>query len=224
MFIFLDESGDLGFDFSKEGTSKTFTIALLVCEQSTLSKIDKAVKRTLKNKINNKRKRTKIQELKGTSTSIEIKKYFLDKMPSDDWKIYSITLNKERVLPHLTTKSGKKKLYNFITKELLNALKTSTLNIPAVHLIVDRCKDGKDRKDFNAYIKTNLEQSFPFETSIYINHEASHNSTGLQAVDLFCYGIQGKYNLGKTEWYDCFKSKIQKHKNYLPKSSGARAA
>ena len=31
MFIFLDESGDLGFDFDKAKTSRYFVITLLVC-------------------------------------------------------------------------------------------------------------------------------------------------------------------------------------------------
>lgn len=226
MFIYLDESGDLGFDFTKEGTSKKFTIALLVCEQSTIPKIKKAVKRTLKNKINSKRKKSLVSELKGTATSLSVKTYFLNKMPDTGWELYAITLNKERTMPHLQTKDGKKKLYNFITNELLKSLKPKTMNTPSVNLIVDRCKDGKDRKDFNAYIKANLETTFPIETSIYISHEASHNNPGLQAVDMFCYGIQQKENFGKGDWHNQFKTHIKRHIDYLPKTKkgGARAA
>jgi hypothetical protein len=32
MYIFADETGDLGFNFQKSKTSKFFTIAALVCE------------------------------------------------------------------------------------------------------------------------------------------------------------------------------------------------
>jgi len=32
MFIFLDESGDLGFDFENKSPSQKFVITLLVCE------------------------------------------------------------------------------------------------------------------------------------------------------------------------------------------------
>ena len=32
MIIFLDESGDLGFDFSNPKTSRKFVITLLVCQ------------------------------------------------------------------------------------------------------------------------------------------------------------------------------------------------
>jgi hypothetical protein len=82
MFIFLDESGDLGFDQNKNNY-RHFTITLLVCEDKLVQdQIKKAVQRTLKNKINHKAKKKRIvEELKGTGTSLEVKKYFCDKMP-----------------------------------------------------------------------------------------------------------------------------------------------
>lgn len=56
MFIFLDESGDLGFDFGKPKTSRHFVIALLVCDDKlTQTGIRTAVSRTLKNKLNQKK-------------------------------------------------------------------------------------------------------------------------------------------------------------------------
>lgn len=133
-------------------------------------------------------------------------------------------MNKRRVDTHLQTKTGKKKLYNFLTKELLKTL-PSTTDIPSVNLVVDRCKDSEDRKDFNAYIKANLETSFPIETNIYITHETSHENAGLQAVDMFCYGIQRKENQKDEQWHDKFSKHIAHHIDYLPeKKKGARAA
>jgi hydroxymethylpyrimidine/phosphomethylpyrimidine kinase len=69
MFIFVDESGDLGFDFTKKGTSSHFAITLLVCKnQDVVKSFNQAVKRTLKNKL--KAKRKNIFELKGWDTTI----------------------------------------------------------------------------------------------------------------------------------------------------------
>ena len=91
MLIFLDESGDLGFDPNKKG-SLYFTITLLVCEDKNVqNKIQKAVKRTLKNKINHRGRNRPVNELKGTGTSLNVKKYFYQKMPTIGWSIYSIT-------------------------------------------------------------------------------------------------------------------------------------
>jgi hypothetical protein len=218
MFIFLDESGDLGFDLDKRGTSKTFTITLLVCDdRSVMRKIQTAVKRTLKNKVNTKHKHLKVHELKGALTSADIKSYFLKKMPSSGWKLFAITVNKCRVYPHLRTKSGKKKLYNFLTRELLKAIQPQ-IHITTVNLVVDRCKDSEDRKDFNAYIKANLETAFPLETTIYITHENSQENANLQAVDMFCCGIQRKENNGDELWYNEFRHNIGAHIQYLGKA------
>ena len=83
MHIFIDESGDLGFDFKKPGTSKKFTISLLVCENDQTHKaIKKAVTQTLRRKISNK-KRKGFNELKGSKTALSVKKYFLTLMPLD---------------------------------------------------------------------------------------------------------------------------------------------
>ncbi|MCP4482785.1 MAG: DUF3800 domain-containing protein [bacterium] len=53
MYIYLDESGDLGFDFSKEKTSKYFIITLLcVASKRSLDKIVKNIFKTFnKNEI-----------------------------------------------------------------------------------------------------------------------------------------------------------------------------
>ena len=71
MFIYLDESGDLGFDWTKAKTSRYFVITLLVCDgKHTQDKFRKAVRRTLKNKINHKKnKKRVVHELKGEETT-----------------------------------------------------------------------------------------------------------------------------------------------------------
>ncbi|MGQ3685948.1 MAG: DUF3800 domain-containing protein [Candidatus Loosdrechtia sp.] len=78
MFIFLDESGDLGFDFKKRKTTKKFVITLLVCvSDETRHEFTKSIRRTLKNKLNRKKNNSRhVTELKGTGTTIDIKKYF----------------------------------------------------------------------------------------------------------------------------------------------------
>lgn len=218
MYIFLDEAGDLGFDFTKSGTSKTFTITVLICHDTeTLKGIQKAVKRTLKNKINAKNKRKRlVQELKGNATTHEVKAYFLSHMPQDGWEIFTIVLNKERVFENLQTTSGKNKLYNYLTKELLGTIRQKKTQIHTVNLVVDKCKDSDGRKDFNSYIKANIETSFPLETNIYITHENSQDNAGLQAVDIFCWGIQRKANSNDSTWYNEFSGRVNRYIQYLP--------
>ena len=77
-YLYLDESGDLGFDLVNKKSSKFFTVCiLLVKDNESKRKITKNIERTLHKKLNPKNKRNRIvQELKGTSTTIEVKKYF----------------------------------------------------------------------------------------------------------------------------------------------------
>ncbi len=78
MYIFLDESGDLGVELSKPGTSQHFVITLLLTPtQNARRGVEKAIERTIRNKIR-KGKKGKIAtlELKGTNTSLEVKQYF----------------------------------------------------------------------------------------------------------------------------------------------------
>jgi hypothetical protein len=215
MHIFIDESGDLGFDFSKPGTSKKFTIALLVCENEKTRKIiEKAIKQTIRRKIFSSTKAKNFHELKASKTSLKVKKYFLSLMPDSGWHLYAITINKLNVKDHLKTKTGKNKLYNYLTKELLKSFSVPR-DLISVNIIIDSSKTKADRKDFNAYIKTNLENTFELDTNIYITHEISQNSAGLQAVDLFCNAIWNKESNGKDEWFQLFEKKINNNIRYF---------
>ena len=217
MYIFLDESGDLGFNFGKLKTSRHFVITLLVChDKGTQDSFRRAVERTLKNKLNHKKNRSRIvSELKGTATTFAIKQYFFRQLPANDWKIYSVTLNKARVLEHLRTKAGKKKLYNYLARFILERVYFPE-DVLQVSLVVDRCKNKEEIKDFNNYVINQLEALLPLNTRLNIDHLGSHESAGLQAVDLFCWGIARKEGRGDREWYAVYQDKVSFTTIYLP--------
>ncbi len=173
-YIFLDESGDLGFDFRKRKTTKKFIITLLVCKSAAVQRdFDKAVRRTLKNKINRKRKNTRfVTELKGINTTLTVKQYFFRNLKTDDWGIYALALNKARVKDHLRTKVGKKKLYNFLSRFLLEKIDVSSVK-SNVELVVDRSKNKEEVRDFNQYLINHLEALLPLNTDLNIAHLTS---------------------------------------------------
>jgi len=215
--IYLDESGDLGFDHSKIATSKYFVVTLLVCEDiQTTRNIKKAVLRTIKNKLNNrKNKRRIVQELKGTLTTLQIKQYFFKQCPKEGWSLYSVTLNKKKVKQNLHGKIGKQKLYNFIAKFLIEKIHFPKA-IKTINLVLDKCKNSKEIKDFNLYLETQLKSFLPnLDVILDINHKSSHEIPELQAVDLFCWGIARKKSHNDTQWYDVFKEKIKFETIYL---------
>lgn len=217
MIIYLDESGDLGFDFNGKNPSLKFVITLLVCRGQEQSRgFKKAVRRTIKNKLNRKKTNKRVvQELKGTQTTLAVKKYFYGQCPDDGWRIYTIALNKKRVNDNLQTAAGKKKLYNFLARFLLEKVDlTSPGN--AVTLVLDKCKNKDEIADFNNYVANQLDALLPLEVPLNIYHERSHENPGLQAVDLFCWGIFRKYEKRDYQWYKEFGAKIAFETEYLP--------
>jgi hypothetical protein len=216
MFIYLDESGDLGFNFSKRKTTRKFVITLLVCNSEAARKeFTKAVRRTLKNKLNRKKKNSRQkEELKGIDTTLQIKRYFFKNIKNNNWSIYTLALNKARVEPQLQTKIGKKKLYNFLSRFLIEKLDLSQAR-RNVDLIVDRCKNKEEVRDFNQYLINQLEALLPLHTDLNISHLTSQESAGLQAVDLFSWGIFRKYENNDSGWYNVYCHKVKFETEYL---------
>lgn len=216
MYIYLDESGDLGFDFSKKGTSTKFTLTLLVCESPEAKKaIKSAVSRTLKNKIKGKHRQDKrCIELKGTNISPAVKQYFYRQINSDAWGLYTLILNKRRVYTQFHPGQGQSKLYNFLSRFIIERLPLNDVR-SNVRLIVDKCKNRAEIRDFNHYLQTYIEGRLPLNTGLTIEHLSSHEDPGLQAVDLFCWGIARKYTRQDTLWYNCFAEKIRFEDEYL---------
>lgn len=217
MYIYLDESGDLGFDFSKAKTSQYFVITILVCHhKQVVDGITTAVKRTLKNKLNHKKQNKRVvTELKGSETTLIVKEYFARHLPGDGWDVYSVTLNKARVEPHLQTKVGKKKLYNYLARFIIEKIPFAD-DLPWVNLIVDRCKNNEEIKDFNSYVENQLNALLPLNCKLMIDHLASHENAGLQAVDLFCWGIARKDAHKDTDWFASYCDKVRFDTIYLP--------
>jgi hypothetical protein len=216
MIIYLDESGDLGFDFQHKHPSKKFVVTLLVCDSGAVTREFRvAVRRTLKNKLNHGKKRDRIvSELKGTGTTLEVKRYFYRHAPKRDWKIYTVVVNKERVYEHLQSKAGKKKLYNYISRFLLTKVELAHAG-NVVTLVVDRSKNKDEMADFNQYLGNQLEAMLPLDVPLKIYHEHSHENAGLQVVDLFCWGVFRKYEHNDIEWYREYSSRIAFETEYL---------
>lgn len=214
MLIYLDESGDLGFDFANKRPSAYFVITILVTENYSVLK--SAVKRTLNNKINHQKKKRIVNELKGSATTLEIKKYFYNLlMQHDDWFLHTIILDKQHLLKNTKLTIDKEALYSLLTKIVLEEIETLN-HAPLVHLHVDRSKNSKEIKLFDDYLRTNLPSDFSGQKTLNIEHLNSEKNAGLQAADIFCYGIARKYECNDISWYDLFKDKIKREIIYRP--------
>jgi len=208
-YLYLDESGDLGFDFVNKKPSKFFTVAILVVRGENNRKLVKAVRITLRRKFKNKKK---VEELKGSKCPLVIKKYFYRQVKDIKFALYSITLNKIRVYERL--RKDKERVYNFMARHVLDQIPFDNANL-RVKIIIDKSKTKKNIFEFNQYILRQIKSKFDPKVPLDIYHYDSKQNLGLQAVDLFCWGIFRKYERGDKEWFNIFKDKIVYDQQYL---------
>lgn len=202
-FIFLDESGDLGFDFFKKKTTKYFIITLLFA--TAKKPIEKVVKktylglsRTYKHKINS---------LHANKEKPVTKNRMLSSLSEKDISVMVIYLNKNKVYTKL--QNQKEVLYNYVTNILLDRVYTKKL-IPIdkeIHLIASRKETNKFlNQNFKEYLSGQIKNNFRLELKIEIKTPAEEKS--LQAVDFISWAVFRKYEYGDESYYDLIKSKI----------------
>lgn len=111
-YIFLDESGDLGFDFIKKKTSKFFIVTCLFTESKT--PIEKIVKKTHSElKLKHKRRFGVLHAVKEKPIT---RQRLLKRLSEKDCFIMTIYLNKNKVYTRL--RDEKQVLYNSEEKTL----------------------------------------------------------------------------------------------------------
>lgn len=214
LFLYLDESGDLGFDFVNKKPSKFFTITILVVEgKNENRKLINAVKKTLARKLNPKGHRKRIvDELKGTGTTLAVKKYFFQQLSGMKIGIYSLSLNKAHVFDRL--RKEKERTYNYLARKILDRIPLEKAHT-RVYLIVDKSKGKREVSDFNQYIVGHLQSRLDPRVPLNILHEQSQKHLGIQAADLFSWGIFQKHERRKTDWYECFSSLVKLDEQFL---------
>lgn len=215
-FLYLDESGDLGFDFVSKKPSKFFTISILAVQGKDENRhLINAVRAALNRKLNPRHKRKRIvQELKGTDTTLAVKQFFMEKLrlAKVPFALFSLSLNKRRVYEQLTRE--KERVYNYLAKQILDHIRFENAKT-RVYLYVDKSKSKTEITDFNRYIERAVKARLHPLIPLQILHVNSVENRGLQAVDLFCWGIFQKHERGRTEWYDQFKQFVKLDEQYL---------
>ena len=153
-YIFLDESGDLGFDFTKKRTTQYFVITLLFAEHKR--PIEKCV-RTVHAQLRKRYKRIG-GVLHACKEELVIRQRLLRCLAQKECSIMTIYLNKKRVYTHL--QDEKAVLYNYVTNILLDRIFTRKLvSSDRIHLIASK---RETNKFLNENFKTYLNQHIAF--------------------------------------------------------------
>lgn len=196
-YVFIDESGDLGFY-----GSKYFTIASIVTsEPKSLARIIKRLRqRGLKKKIK------ELPEIKANNSNKGIREYVLKRVNNLDCKIFAIVVDKSRILSRLY--EVKDKLYNYLCGILLDRI---SLNSGKVIITIDKKHTNTlIREDFNGYIKDKISKK---STAIEIYHLPSYSKNELQVTDFVAWSISRKFNVGDDFYYKIIEGKIINKEN-----------
>jgi hypothetical protein len=144
---------------------------------------------------------------------LAVKEYFCRQLQPVGWQLYTLVLDKQKLNSMLKTQGGKHRLYNHLSWYLLQQLPLEAVS-SNVRLVIDRSKNIGGVHDFNDYIRNHLEAMLPLNAAFHIEHQRSEDFAGLQAVDLFCWGVFRKYENNDDQWYSQFADRIRYEGKY----------
>jgi len=202
-YMFLDESGELGFNFNR-GSTKFFTITLLICGVREGQELQRVIKKIRKRVL--KKELKKSNEIKWNNSTDYIKKKIFERIEKIDFEIFTIILDKSKVYDYL--KEKKHKLYNYLSNLIIAECSIDG----KFELIVDRSKNKRSlRDDFDNYIRNNLKREC---SNLIIKHEDSKSKGGLQILDFVSGAIFNKYEFNNLEYYNKIKNRITTEKEF----------
>lgn len=211
-YIFLDESGDLGFDFKKKKTSKNFVVTCLFIKEK--KPIEKIIKKLFANfsKIEVKNHGGIIHAFKEKPAT---RQKLLTSLSEKDISIISIYLNKSKVYTKL--QDEKHVLYNYITNILLDRIYTKKLisTIEPIILVASRRETNKFlNQNFCGYLSEQVAGNHKIKISIKIRTPQQEKC--LQIVDMVCWALFRKREYGDESYANLIKSKVIEESPLFP--------
>jgi len=211
-YIFLDESGNLGFDFTKKKTSNNFVITLMFVKRK--ENIEKAVKKIFK-AFTKKEREFHRGVLHAYKETPKTRTKLLRMLNEKDISVITICLNKKKV--HTRLQETKHALYNYVTDILLDRIYTKKL-IPIdqpIALIASRRETNKFLNDnFKSYLKRQMQENHKLDIKIEIS--TPQDEKCLQAVDMISWTIFRFKEHGDSTYYKFIKQKITEDNPLFP--------
>lgn len=200
-YIFMDESGDLGFNFQHKRTSKFFVVTLLFVPHSK-GPVEKVVKK-IHHQLAKKRKK-RVGVLHATKEKPVTRQRLLKLLSEKDCAVMTIYLNKERVYTRL--QDEKQILYNYVTNILLDRIYSKrVIDIDGpIELIASRRETNKFfNQNFCDYLHHKVAKEHQQILPVHI--ATPHAEKGLQAVGFVSWAIFRKYEYGDDSYYNLIK-------------------
>lgn len=211
-YIFLDESGDLGFNFKKKHTSKFFIVTLLFIDNGKRG-LEKCVSRTHSELKKKTKKRVGV--LHAVKEKPITRQRLLKRISEHDCAVMVIYLNKSKV--HTRLQDEKQVLYNYVTNILLDRVLTKKIisSNRNIELVASRRETNKFlNENFRDYLEKQVKNNHKGIMKVSVKTPAEEKV--LQAVDFISWAIFRKYEKSDDSYYNIFKSKIVEESPLFP--------
>lgn len=207
IYIFLDESGDLGF---KRESSKTFIVAYVITDNphSLRTKVKRLRKRL---KSLRRMKRIIISEFKFSRDSDEVRMKLFNLLRMMDFEIGYVVIDKNYVKSELRDKPTK--IYNYITVHYIitNVLARYTPN--KIIFTLDKSLSKIARKAYNNYFEDKLYWKALVEQGrippkYEVRHVDSRDDECIQIADYIAGAAFRKFEHNDPKYYNLIRDKI----------------
>ena len=199
-YIYFDESGDLGFDFSKIRTSKHILVVfLIVNDKRPISALVKKVFKILPPANKRKNNGTLHAHHEKSSTI----KRMLYALATKNIKVATMRLDKRKLLIF----SNPNEIYNNVVITLLNKLYANGYisNKEDIKLIASRRNTSKY---LNEQFSDSVISKVPKDIILDVSIEKPSDDKCLQAVDFVSWAFWQMYEKGDSTYYDIISDKV----------------
>lgn len=210
-YIFLDESGDLGFNFANKRTTKYFVITFLFVDKK------RPIEKIIRNIHKGLRKKYKMRD--GTLHAYHEEPItctrFYRQIITKNCNVMTIYLYKKKVYTKL--QNEKAVLYNYVTNILLDRICSKRLinKDNRIVFIASRRETSKFLNlNFINYLKNQSLNNHKLDIEIKI--KTPFEEKGLQAVDFLSWAIFRRYEYGDDSYYNIIKKIIIEENPLFP--------
>ncbi len=200
-YIYMDESGDLGFDMTKNRTSKFFVITFLITKDE---KIPNVIIKKFFQWLKGKKIKIKSWIFHSFRESPESISKLLTSTIQKDVKIMSLILDKKKVYTNF--QDQKHMLYNRVVNVLIDSLITYNLfsdNEKVIFIASCRETNRTLNENFLEYLKNRHKDQPNIEFVIKPPQEK-----WLQIADALCFAVYQKYEHKNDKYYNIIEKKM----------------
>lgn len=188
-YVFLDECGAYGFEFSKSGTSKSFIVAAILIEDSDVDIVNSAIDAVRKKYFCGSEIKSK-----NVGGNYGRRLRILNEIKDLPFSVFALVVDKQSIFADHGITKNKRTFYKFINQILYQELRT---NITYLNIRADEVGSNEFCIEFAKYVETKKCTSSLFDQQTY-NFVNSKMDNGVQLADLIAGTLSYIYDEDKS--------------------------